>query len=135
MPNMVVEYSANIKAMADIPGLLKKMVDAAIAADVFPVAGIRARAYCCEDYIVGDGQPEYAFVSISARIARGRAEADKQRAFDAVWAAVKTHLDPVDKAFTLAISMDVEEFGDRLAYKQNRLHEKFGTRPFAKAAS
>jgi len=27
--------------------------------------------------------------------------------------------------------MDVEAFGDRLAYKQNRLHEKFGARPFA----
>ncbi len=49
--------------------------------------------------------------------------------------AVKAHLEPIDRKFLLAISMDVEEFGERLAYKQNRIHEKFGTKPFAKAAS
>ena len=137
MPNVMVEYSANIRAEADIPGLLKAITDTVITAGqgVFPTAGIRARAYACEDYVIADGQPDYAFVSISVRLARGRDPADKQRTFDAVFAAVKQHLEPVDRKWTLAISMDVEEFGDRLAYKQNRIHEKFGTKPFAKAAS
>ena len=135
MPNVVVEYSDNIRADADIPGLLKAIAAAVIASDVFPTAGIRVRAHACEDYVIADGDPSYAFVSIAARVARGRPEADRKRAFDAVFEAVKAHLEPVDRKWTLAISMDVEEFGDRLAYKQNRLHEKFGTKPFAKAAS
>ncbi len=65
----------------------------------------------------------------------GRPEADRTRTFGAVWEAVKAHLEPVDRQWTLAISMDVEEFGERLAYKQNRIHEKLGTRPFAKVVS
>ncbi len=135
MPNVVVEYSANIAAEADIPGLVKAIAETVIAADFAPTAGIRVRAYRCDDYFIADGKPEYAFVSINARLAKGRPEADKQRAFDAVFKAVKAHLEPIDRKFLLAISMDVEEFGERLAYKQNRIHEKFGTKPFAKAAS
>ena len=135
MPNVVVEYSGNIRDEADIPGLLKAIAETVIASGVFPTAGIRVRAHECQDYVVADGDPTYAFVSIGVRVARGRPEADRKRAFDAVFEVVKRRLDPVDRTWTLAISMDVEEYGDRLAYKQNRLHEKFGTKPFAKAAS
>ncbi len=137
MPNAIVEYSANIRGEADIPGLLKVIADTIITAGqgVFPTAGIRVRAHACEDYVIGDGDPSYAFVSIGVRVAKGRPEEDKRRTFDAVFAAVKAHLDPVDRSWTLAISMDVEEFGDRIAYKQNRLHDRFGTRPFAKVSS
>jgi 5-carboxymethyl-2-hydroxymuconate isomerase len=132
MPNIVVEYSANIADEADIPGLLKAMTASVISAGqgAFPTAGIRARAYRCDDYVIADGDPSYAFISINVRVARGRSEEDKERTFDAVFEVVKHHLEPVDRMWTLAISMDVEEFGDRLAYKQNRLHEKFGTKPF-----
>jgi 5-carboxymethyl-2-hydroxymuconate isomerase len=45
---------------------------------------------------------------------------------------VKAHLAPVYARRLMAINMDVEAFGERLAYKQNSLHEKFGTKPFAK---
>src|SRR4051794_37027637 len=123
MPNVVVEYSANIADEADIPGLLKAITTTVISAGqgAFPTAGIRARAYRCDDYVIADGHASYAFVSINVRVAKGRAEEDKKRTFDAVFEAVKAHLDPVDRDWTLAISMDVEEFGERLAYKQNRL--------------
>ena len=134
MPNVVVEYSANIAGEADIPGLLKAIADTMVAAGkgLIPVAGVRVRAVRYDDYVIGDGDPDYAFVMITAKLAQGRAEADKRHCFDAVWEAVRAHLGPVDASRVLAISMDVEEFGERLAYKQNRLHEKFGTKPLAK---
>ena len=137
MPNIVVEYSADIAADADIPGLLKTIAQTVIEVGqgAFPLAAVRVRAYRADDYVIGDGDPSYAFVNINVRVARGRPEEDKVRTFDAVWTAVKAHLGPADRRWTLAIAMDVEEFGDRLAYKQNRLHEKFGTKPFVQAAS
>lgn len=136
MPNIVVEYSANIAADADIPGLLKTIAETTleVGRGAFPLAAIRVRAYRADDFVMGDGDPANAFVNINVRVARGRGEEDKVRTFDAVWAEVKRHLDPVDRKWTLAIAMDVEEFGDRLAYKQNRLHEKFGTKPFVQTA-
>jgi 5-carboxymethyl-2-hydroxymuconate isomerase len=137
MPNITVEYSANIAQALDAPGLCKLIASTVIEAGqgAFAVAAVRVRAYRADDYVIADGDPSYAFVNITARLAKGRPESDRVRTFGAVWDAVKAHLDPVDRKWVLAISMDVEEFGDRLSYKQNRIHEKFGTRPFAKAAS
>jgi 5-carboxymethyl-2-hydroxymuconate isomerase len=135
MPNVVVEYSANIAADADIPGLCGAIARTIIASGLVPTAGIRVRAYSCDDYVIADGKREYAFVSLTARLARGRPEEDVRRCFDAVFRAVKAHLEPVDKKWLLALSMDVEAHGDRIAYKQNRIHELFGTQPFASFAS
>jgi 5-carboxymethyl-2-hydroxymuconate isomerase len=136
MPNIVVEYTANIRAEADIPGLLKTVSSTVQQAGrgAFAVAAVRVRAVCCEDYVIGDDDPDYAFVIVSARLARGRPEEDKRRTFDAVWQAIKAHLAPVSAKRMLAISMDVEEFGERLAYKHNPLHERFGTKPIAQTA-
>jgi 5-carboxymethyl-2-hydroxymuconate isomerase len=134
MPNIVIEYSANIAEAADIPGLCKTIADTAIAAGI-AVAAVRVRAYRADIFVIGDGDPTYAFVNLTVRLAKGRPEEHKLKTFDAVWAEVKRHLDPVDRKWTLAISMDVEEFGERLAYKQNRIHEKLGTKPVAQVRS
>ena len=135
MPNVVVEYSANISAEADIPGLCRTIAETIIAAELVPTAGIRVRACRYDDYFIADGKPEYAFVSLTAKLAQGRPEAEVRRCFDEVFRAVKAHLEPVDKAWVLALSMDVEAHGERIAYKQNRIHELFGTKPFAQFAS
>jgi 5-carboxymethyl-2-hydroxymuconate isomerase len=137
MPNITVEYSANIAGEADIPTLCKTIASTVVEAGegAFAVAAVRVRAYRADDYVIADGDPSYAFVNVTVRLAKGRPEADRTRTFGAVWEAVKAHLDPVDRKWVLAISMDVEEFGDRLAYKQNRIHEKLGTKPFAKVLS
>ena len=134
MPQVTVEYSGNIRGDADIQGLLETIAATILTAGngVFPKAAVKVRAIGYDDYVVADGDPNNAFVSINVRVARGRPEEDKRRTFDAVFEAVKAYLKPVDERWTLALSMDVEEFADRLAYKQNRLHEKFGTKPFAK---
>jgi 5-carboxymethyl-2-hydroxymuconate isomerase len=134
MPNVVVEYTDNIGPEGDIGGLVRTIARTIIEAGqgVFPTAGVRVRAIELQHYAMADDQPDYAFVSLTCRVARGRSDEDKKRTFDAVFEAVKAHLKPASERRTLAISMDVEEFGDRLAYKLNPLHERFGTKPFAK---
>ena len=45
MAHLIVEYTANLKAEADIPALLEKANDVLIEQDgVFPIGGIRSRA-------------------------------------------------------------------------------------------
>ena len=135
MPQVVVEYSSNIAADADIATLVKLIARTIESKGVFQVAAIKVRAIGYEDFVVADDDPRNAFVSINVTVAKGRPEDGKRLTFDAVFEAVKAHLRPVDERWILALSMDVGEFGDRLAYKQNRLHEKFGTKPFAATVS
>jgi len=129
MPHVTVEYTDNIRAEADIKGLLKKIVDTVLGPDgagAFPIGGVKARAYAVTDYVVADGSDgEAAFVHIVVRIAKGRPLEVRQRAFDAVFDQVKAHLQHIYDSRAFAISMDVEEFGERMAYKHNNLHAKF----------
>ena len=137
MPNITVEYSANIADDAAVPALCRLIAATVVEAGqgAFAVAAVRVRAYRADDYCIADGDPSNAFVNITVRLAKGRPEAERARTFGAVWEAVKAHLEPVDRKWTLALSMDVEELGDRTAYKRNRIHEKHGTRPFAQVIS
>ena len=133
MASVVVEYSANLKDKIH-PQRLCKLIGVTImetGEGLFPTAGIRVRAYKAKDYFIGDGDDDYAFVAINVRIAAGRAEEDKRRTFDAVFKVVKDELKEVYDKRVMSLSMDVEEFGERLAYKANRLHEKLGTKPLA----
>jgi 5-carboxymethyl-2-hydroxymuconate isomerase len=129
MPHITVEYTENIGAAADIPGLLRKMVDTVLGpagGGAFPAGGVKARAYEAKDYVVGDGRDEAAaFVHILIRVAAGRPLEVRQKAFGAVFEVVKDHLGHFYDARPFAISMDVEEFGERMAYKHNNLHERY----------
>ena len=54
MPHIVIEYSSNLRAEADLPSLLSK-INASMIAErgpsgvLFPAAGIRSRAIEVED--------------------------------------------------------------------------------------
>src|SRR5450631_2492572 len=93
MPHITVEYTANLKPEADIPGLLAKINGVMIAQDgVFPVGGIRSRAVELADYRVADGGADDAFVHVTVKIGAGRDEAVKKRTFDALFETIRAHL-------------------------------------------
>src|SRR5262249_29148237 len=73
MPHITVEYTANLKPEADIPGLLAKINDVLIAQNgVFPVGGIRSRAIELSDFRIADGAADDAFVHVTVKIGAGR---------------------------------------------------------------
>ncbi len=43
MPHLIVEYSANIEEDLQLPELLTRLRDCAVATGVFPLGGIRLR--------------------------------------------------------------------------------------------
>ena len=116
MPHIVVEYSSNLRDGGDLPSLLKKINASMIAergpdGPIFPAAGIRSRAIAVDDWCVADGSnADDAFVHLTVRIAKGRTDAQKRQAFDAVFEIVKEHFASIYATRGLALSMDVDEF-------------------------
>ena len=56
MPHLIYEYTDNLAAEADIPGLLQKSNQVLISqGKVIPIGGVRSRAICLTDYCVADG--------------------------------------------------------------------------------
>ncbi|WP_257347410.1 5-carboxymethyl-2-hydroxymuconate Delta-isomerase [Pseudalkalibacillus decolorationis] len=125
MPHFIIEYTDNIKAEADITGLLEKLSDVLISrSDIFPIGGIRLRAIELEDYRVADGAEDDAFVHATLKIGTGRKEADKKAACDELFEVIKEHFGDLFEKRYLALSMELVEFSNS-TYKHNNIHTRF----------
>ena len=72
MPHVIVEYSANIEAEISPQRLVEEIHGAAITSGIAEPVAIRTRLMRREDFRVGDGAPENAFVHIDIRARKGR---------------------------------------------------------------
>ena len=126
MAHIILEYTANIRADADIPALLRKANDTIIAQDgVFPIGGIRSRAIELSDYCMADGAADYAFVHATLKIGAGRTPAQKKRVCDELFGMMKEHFAPLFSRRYLALSMELYEFDEGGTYKHNNVHARF----------
>ena len=87
MPHIIVEYSTNLQKHTDIPGLIGTVHRAALASGLFTTAAVRTRAEPRDVFAIADEHPQNAFVAITARIAGGRTEAERQQIGDRVFQA------------------------------------------------
>lgn len=133
MPHILVEYTDNLAGEAEIPGLLKKiaakMVD---SGGVFPIGGVRVKAQRFSEYVIADGNDDYAFVNVVASIGPGRDPAFKKKFFGELFEIIKGHFAVVHDRRYLALSLYVQEVDEDGSYRKNNIHMKF--RPDKKTA-
>lgn len=134
MPHILIEYSANLRERVDFPAFLHALRSAALATGVFPLGGIRIRAYEADHCLIADGHPDNAFVHIMLRVGHGRDLDTRKRACEAIFAAACEHLDALYRQIPLGISLEMQEIDAVLTCKKNNLHEYVKARQ-PKAAS
>ena len=125
MAHFIVEYTHNIAADADIPGLLRKANEALIAQQVYPIGGIRSRAIELTDWRMADGAEDYAFVHATFKLGAGRAREVRQRTGDALFEVMKTHFAGLYARRYLALSLEIYEFDEAGTWKHNNVHARF----------
>ena len=57
MAHILIEYSANLSGRIDFPRFLEAVHASALATGIFPIGGVRTRAYAAEHYRIADGHP------------------------------------------------------------------------------
>ncbi len=126
VPHLIVEYSANLESDMGIDALMAKLRDVAVAGGVFPLAGIRVRATRRDRYLIADGDPGHGFVHVMARIGKGRAEAVRRAQAQALFDALRAHLEPLlnDRERGMALSLEMVEIDPVGTLKMNNLHER-----------
>jgi len=126
MPHFTVEFTANLEAQGDIPGLLKKVNETLIAqGGVFPTGAIRSRAIKLDYYRMADGEADYAFVHGRLQIGAGRDEATRQRVGDQLFDTMKSHFATLYETRYLALSLELAEFSEAGTWKHNNVHARF----------
>ena len=126
MPQLIYEYTDNLAAEADIPGLLKKSNQILIAqGGVLPIGGIRSRAICLTDYCVADGTVDDAFVHAVFKMGAGRSDEVKKKIGDDLFKVISEHFAAIFQKRTLALSLEIVEFSEAGTWKQNNIHARY----------
>jgi 5-carboxymethyl-2-hydroxymuconate isomerase len=94
-----------------------------LATGVFPIGGIRTRAYEAQHYVIADANPDNAFVHISLRVGHGRDVETRKRACEAIFAAAVQELAGVYERLPLGIALEMQEIDPVLSFKKNNLHD------------
>jgi len=132
MPHLVILYTPNLDAQADMSALCRALADTMLelrdeqGAQVFPTGGTRVLAYPAAHYAVADGKGDYAFIYLNLRMAAGRSEAVKQRAGDGLLACARTALAPLFAQGLIGLTLQVDESpGQVYDGKHSTLHPLF----------
>ena len=131
MPHLVVLYSGNLEMETDVTALCRRLADAMLTVrdeqgqQVYPTGGVRVFAYPAAHYAVADGARDYAFAYLNLRMGRGRTEAVKQRAGEAVLAAAKAHFEPLFARRYLGLTLQIDEGQEVFDAKHSTIHPLF----------
>ncbi len=109
MPHFFIEYSSNIEQEIEVERLMTLVRDTAVASSLFDPYAIRVRALRRDKYLLADGNPNYGFVHVTARIQAGRDDATKKALGEKFLNAVNLYLEPVFKRHPLALNIEIQE--------------------------
>jgi len=123
MPHFSIEYSANLEDLVDIAKLCDALRKAAIETGVFPLAGIRVRAFRADHVSIADGDPQHGFLDLTIRLREGRSQDAKEAATIHVFNALKAFLEPAMAEHSIAISMEMRDIDAQLSPKTGTIRD------------
>lgn len=126
MPHIAIEYSANLEEIVDVQGLCEALRIAGIETEIFPMPGIRVRAFRSDHYAIADGNPRHGFVDISIRLREGRPQEKKEAATAHLFSVAKAFLASAFDNHSIALSMEMRDIDARLSPKSGTIRDHLG---------
>ncbi|WP_273820947.1 5-carboxymethyl-2-hydroxymuconate isomerase [Pseudomonas asplenii] len=135
MPHLVLLYTPDLEAEANIPSLCRRLADTMLQARdesgkaVFPTGGTRVLAYPAAHCAVADGRGDYGFLYANLRMGQGRSRAVHSAVGDSLLAVLKEVLDPLVKRRPIGITLQIDESQAQVYDgKHSSLHPLFNGR-------
>jgi 5-carboxymethyl-2-hydroxymuconate isomerase len=131
MPHLVILYTPNLDAETDMTALCRRLADTMLEVKdesgkpVFPTGGVRVLAYPAAHSAVADGRRDYAFAYLNLRMGRGRSDAVKKQAGEALVAAARAHFEPVFAKRLLGLTLQIDEGPEVFDAKHSTIHPLF----------
>ncbi|MBB94340.1 MAG: 5-carboxymethyl-2-hydroxymuconate isomerase [Rhodobacteraceae bacterium] len=129
MPHLTIEYSPGLEKRADVAALCQSVHAAMKACGVFPLAGIRVRAFRADVCIVADDLPDNDFAAMTLCVGAGRDTETLQRAGQAIFDAARTVLAGPLSTPHFALSLDIRVNDPALSWKDTPIHARLTAQP------
>ena len=129
MPHIMLDYSANMEERTDIAALCDHLRHAAIGTGVFPMSGIRVRAFAATHVSIADGDPAHGYIDISVRLREGRDQPTREAAVHAIFEAAEDFLQPALQAHSIALSVEMRNIDASLPPKTGTIRDHLAQEP------
>ncbi len=123
MPHLTIDYSANMEDRTDIAGLCEALRVAAIETGVFPMPGVRVRAFRADHVAIADGRDIHGYIDISIRLRGGRPDDAKTTATQHVFDAARRYLEPALARHSIALSVEMRDIDPALSPKTGTIRD------------
>lgn len=124
MPHLTIQYSKNLESVADIRLLCQELRLTMIDTGIFPLGGIRVRAFSAAEFSIADNNENNAFVDLVLRIGAGRTIVEKKAAGDALMQKSQHFFRTMLDTPYFALSLEVIEIDAELSWKSNSIHAR-----------
>lgn len=128
MPHLHIEYSRGLEERTDIAALCRVAHAAIIETGLFPMAGIRIRAFAADHAIVADGLPANDFAAFTLTVGAGRSPDDLKSAGEAIFAALRDALAGPLATEHFALSMEIRVSDPDLSWKATPIHARLSAK-------
>lgn len=124
MAHFILEYSNNIGAGSlQLQGLFEKLHAAAQATGLFPLKGIRSRAFECQDFRMADGNPDHVFVHLQVLMGAGRTQEQRETAAQSFFKVFEEHYASLFDDRGVAMSFELKELEAITKFNKNNIQE------------
>ena len=124
MAHLTVEMSRTVADSLDAAGLCEALHQAMADASIFPLAGIRVRAYVADAFAMADNHPDNGFVAMTLSVGHGRSKPALASAGDKVFAAAKQHMSSWLAAPHFGLTLEIREIDKDLTWKANTIRPR-----------
>lgn len=119
MPQLTLEYSDNL--IFDVQDVLASLHAELAATGAINLKGLKSRAVRHSEYLIADGNPEYAFVHVNLLIRAGRPVEVKKDASQRVMKVLEDSFGQRFENSYLSISVDIKEMCEGIAMTHHNI--------------
>jgi len=124
VPHLVIQYSENLGEQVNMTEICAAMSKALQQTGLFPLAGIRVRAYSISEISIADEHPDNAFADIILRIGEGRSEVQKAIVGSTLMETAKSAFVAQLAHPHFALSLEIIEISKLFSWKTNSIHPR-----------
>ena len=128
MPHLRLEYSAGLEARVDLNTVCNKLSDTLKETGIFPLGGIRVRAFRADDFSIADKHNRNLFCDLVLRMGEGRAEEERIRAGEELISGAKEIFNELLESQYFALSLEVIEINSAFSWKINSIHTRLNAK-------